>query len=69
MKNWITTQFDKIPTYSRWIVLMFVQIWLWPQILDPRMPAGIGFSAIVTMAICVVYNFIKIVNAYEDRDR
>lgn len=67
MKNWILTQCAKVLSYHRWAALLFVQIWVWPQILDPHMPAGVGFSTIVTMFFCIVYNIIKLVIAYEDR--
>lgn len=68
MKNWLLTRLRGIPLHYRWSALLFVQIWVWPQVLDPHMSAGIGFSTIVTMAICVIFTMIKTINAYEDRD-
>jgi hypothetical protein len=68
MKNWILSQCAKVLPHHRWAAVLFIQVWMWPQILDPHMPAGVGFSTIVTMLFCVVFNIIKMVNAYEDRD-
>ena len=65
MKNWIALQWAKVPPHCWWATLLFIQIWLWPQILDPHMPAGVGFSTIVTMMFCVIFNIIKLVVAYE----
>lgn len=63
MKNWILTQWNKLSERQRWALLMFAQVWAWPQVLDPAMPAGFGFSLIVTMACAVVYNLVRVIDA------
>lgn len=65
MKNWILSQWAKATVHRRWIALMFIQIWVWPQLLDPHMPAGFGFSLIITMTVCIIFNAIKMVESHD----
>lgn len=48
--------------------LGFIQIWMWPQLFEAKMPANIAIPLFITMVVCLIFNVIRLVNAYDAGD-
>jgi hypothetical protein len=53
--------------YKLW-ALAFAQIWLWPQVMSNDLSPSVGVSMTVTIMICLIFNLIGLVHAYERKD-
>lgn len=51
-------------------VLLFIQVWVWPQCFWMAMPASYGFSMGLTMVGAIMWNIITLIDAHDEaRDR
>lgn len=50
---------------TKWWVLAFTQVWMWPQVFDAKMPANIALPLAITMVACFIFNVIKLISAYD----
>lgn len=63
--NKLREKWNAIPLTRKLWVLLFVQIWTWPQLFFSKMEPNIGIPLGITMIVCIIGNVIKLVNAYD----
>lgn len=61
----VKNKWQSIRTSRKAIAILFVQIWLWPQVLSNSLDPGIMFSMIITAAAMFGYNLYVMIDSLE----